>query len=80
VRLPDDESSLYRLAEVASPAMPGICAAIARALGGGAPGGFLVSILLGFVGSFVGTWTARTAHRPEFAIVSISGCIVCWPT
>jgi len=51
----------------------GICGAIARALGGGTPGGFLVSILLGFVGAFVGTWIARAAHLPEFAVVSIGG-------
>jgi uncharacterized membrane protein YeaQ/YmgE (transglycosylase-associated protein family) len=51
----------------------GICGAIGRSLGGGTSGGFLVSILLGFVGAYVGTWMARTMHLPQFALVTIAG-------
>jgi uncharacterized membrane protein YeaQ/YmgE (transglycosylase-associated protein family) len=50
----------------------GICGAVARALGGGG-GGFILSILLGFVGAFVGTWIARMLHLPELLVVAVGG-------
>jgi uncharacterized membrane protein YeaQ/YmgE (transglycosylase-associated protein family) len=51
----------------------GICGSVARAFGGGTGGGFLVSIVLGFVGAFVGTWMARAFHLPRFWVVAIDG-------
>jgi uncharacterized membrane protein YeaQ/YmgE (transglycosylase-associated protein family) len=51
----------------------GICGAIGRMLGGGTGGGFLISIVLGFVGAFVGTWLARQLHLPEVLAVAIAG-------
>jgi uncharacterized membrane protein YeaQ/YmgE (transglycosylase-associated protein family) len=51
----------------------GICGAIARAFGGGTRGGFVLSILLGFLGAFVGTWIARMFHLPELVVVAIAG-------
>jgi uncharacterized membrane protein YeaQ/YmgE (transglycosylase-associated protein family) len=51
----------------------GICGAIARAFGGGTGGGFLVSILLGFLGAVVGMTLARTLHLPTFVAVAIGG-------
>ena len=51
----------------------GICGAIARAFGGGTRGGFLVSILLGFLGAVVGMTLARTLHLPTFAALAIGG-------
>jgi uncharacterized membrane protein YeaQ/YmgE (transglycosylase-associated protein family) len=51
----------------------GICGAIARALAGGTGGGFIVSILLGFLGAFVGTWLARIFHLPTLLVVAIAG-------
>jgi len=51
----------------------GICGAIARAIAGGSRGGFAVSMLLGFVGAFVGTWLARQFHLPELLAVRVGG-------
>jgi uncharacterized membrane protein YeaQ/YmgE (transglycosylase-associated protein family) len=51
----------------------GICGAMARAIGGGTGGGFLVSILLGFVGALVGMTLARALHLPTFVSVAIEG-------
>jgi uncharacterized membrane protein YeaQ/YmgE (transglycosylase-associated protein family) len=51
----------------------GICGAIARTLGGGTGGGFLLSIVLGFIGAFAGTWLARQLHLPEILAVAIAG-------
>jgi uncharacterized membrane protein YeaQ/YmgE (transglycosylase-associated protein family) len=51
----------------------GICGAVARAFAGGTPGGFVISVLLGFLGAFFGTWLARQLHLPELAVVSIGG-------
>jgi uncharacterized membrane protein YeaQ/YmgE (transglycosylase-associated protein family) len=51
----------------------GICGAIARGFGGGTRGGFVVSILLGFLGAFLGTWIARLLHLPELLVVAIAG-------
>lgn len=51
----------------------GVCGAIARAFVGGTGGGFIISILLGFLGAFVGTWLARVLHLPVLVLVSIGG-------
>jgi uncharacterized membrane protein YeaQ/YmgE (transglycosylase-associated protein family) len=51
----------------------GICGSVARAFGGGTRGGFILSIVLGFVGAFVGTWMARMLHLPRFWVVAIEG-------
>jgi uncharacterized membrane protein YeaQ/YmgE (transglycosylase-associated protein family) len=49
----------------------GICGAIGRAIGGGTPGGFLVSIAVGFVGALLGTFLANMARLPELLVVTI---------
>ena len=51
----------------------GICGALGRSLGGGAPGGFFVSIAVGFVGALVGALIARAAALPEILAVSVDG-------
>jgi uncharacterized membrane protein YeaQ/YmgE (transglycosylase-associated protein family) len=51
----------------------GICGAIGRAIGGGTPGGFLVSIAVGFVGALLGTFVAFSFHLPELIMVSVDG-------
>jgi uncharacterized membrane protein YeaQ/YmgE (transglycosylase-associated protein family) len=51
----------------------GVCGAIARALGGGTTGGFIVSILLGFLGAFVGDWLAGLLHLPKLFSVAVAG-------
>ena len=49
----------------------GICGAIGRAIAGGTPGGFLVSIAVGFVGALLGTFIANFARLPELMVVTI---------
>jgi uncharacterized membrane protein YeaQ/YmgE (transglycosylase-associated protein family) len=51
----------------------GICGAIGRAMGGGAPGGFLVSIAVGFVGALLGVLIANQLRLPELLAVSVDG-------
>ena len=51
----------------------GICGAIGRALGGGARGGFLLSIGVGFVGALLGMLLARQLHLPEVLAVTVEG-------
>ncbi|MBV9948844.1 MAG: GlsB/YeaQ/YmgE family stress response membrane protein [Myxococcales bacterium] len=51
----------------------GICGAIARAIAGGTGGGFVISVLLGFLGAFVGTWLARLLHLPELLVIAVQG-------
>lgn len=47
--------------------------AIAQALAGFSRGGCLVSILVGFVGAYVGMWLAGQFNLPEFFIINIDG-------
>ncbi len=42
-----------------------ICGAVGKAIAGGARGGLLVSIVLGFIGALLGTWIARQMRLPE---------------
>ena len=49
----------------------GICGAIGRSIAGGTPGGFLVSIAVGFVGALLGTFIANWARLPELLVVTI---------
>jgi uncharacterized membrane protein YeaQ/YmgE (transglycosylase-associated protein family) len=51
----------------------GICGVIASAIAGGTPGGFVVSILLGFLGAFFGTWLAHMIHLPDLIEVRVGG-------
>jgi uncharacterized membrane protein YeaQ/YmgE (transglycosylase-associated protein family) len=51
----------------------GIRGAIGRALGGGARGGFLLSIGVGFVGALLGMLLARQLHLPEVLAVTVEG-------
>lgn len=51
----------------------GICGAVGKAIVGYMPGGFLVSIGVGFVGALIGTWLARLAGLPELFAINIGG-------
>lgn len=51
----------------------GVCGATARAFAGGSGGGFVISVLVGFLGAFFGTWLARIVHLPALAVVTIDG-------
>jgi len=49
----------------------GICGAVGKAIAGSYPGGFLVSIAVGFIGALVGTWVARLVGLPELFAVNV---------
>ncbi len=51
----------------------GICGAVGKAIAGYFPGGFLVSIGVGFVGALLGTWIARAANLPELFALRVGG-------
>jgi uncharacterized membrane protein YeaQ/YmgE (transglycosylase-associated protein family) len=51
----------------------GVCGAVARAFGGGTAGGFIVSVLIGFLGAVVGMCLARTFRLPTFLAVAVGG-------
>ena len=50
-----------------------ICGAIGRAIAGGARGGCVVSVAIGFIGALLGTWIAREIRLPEIFPVTIDG-------
>jgi uncharacterized membrane protein YeaQ/YmgE (transglycosylase-associated protein family) len=50
-----------------------ICGALGRALAGDVRGGFIVSMVLGFIGTLVGPWIAHQLKLPEPLMVHISG-------
>ena len=51
----------------------GICGALGRSLGGGARGGFLISIVVGFIGAVLGMVLSRQLHWPELLSVTVDG-------
>jgi uncharacterized membrane protein YeaQ/YmgE (transglycosylase-associated protein family) len=48
-----------------------IAGSLGQALAGYSLGGCLVSIVVGFIGAFVGLWLARQLGLPEFLPISI---------
>jgi uncharacterized membrane protein YeaQ/YmgE (transglycosylase-associated protein family) len=50
-----------------------ICGAVGKALAGGARGGLIVSIALGFVGALLGPWVGRQLGLPEPFVLHMSG-------
>ena len=51
----------------------GIAGAIAELLVGFSPGGFLVSIIIGIIGAYVGTWLAGRLGLPPILTINING-------
>lgn len=51
----------------------GVCGAIARRVAGGTRGGFLISVLVGFLGALIGAWLARLMRLPTLFSVVIGG-------
>ncbi len=51
----------------------GIAGSIGQALAGYSVGGCIMSIIVGFIGAFLGMWLARTLHLPEPFLISIQG-------
>ena len=50
-----------------------ICGAVGKALAGGARGGMITSIALGFIGALVGPWIARQLNLSEPMMIQIGG-------
>jgi uncharacterized membrane protein YeaQ/YmgE (transglycosylase-associated protein family) len=54
-------------------AIAAVCGAVGKALAGGARGGLIVSIALGFVGALLGPWVARQLHLAEPFVLRVGG-------
>ncbi|WP_297044650.1 GlsB/YeaQ/YmgE family stress response membrane protein [Thermoflavifilum sp.] len=50
-----------------------ICGAIGQSLAGYNLGGCLVSLIVGLIGAYIGTWLAAQLHLPVFLAVRIQG-------
>jgi len=50
-----------------------LCGAVGKALAGGAQGGLLTSIALGFIGALLGPWVAHQLHLSEPLVLHVSG-------
>jgi uncharacterized membrane protein YeaQ/YmgE (transglycosylase-associated protein family) len=50
-----------------------VCGAIGKSLGGGARGGLIVSIALGFIGALLGPWVAQQLGLSEPYVLHMSG-------
>jgi uncharacterized membrane protein YeaQ/YmgE (transglycosylase-associated protein family) len=50
-----------------------IAGAIGQAIAGYSLGGLVISILVGFLGAFVGTWLAAQFSLPDFLAIVIDG-------
>lgn len=50
-----------------------VCGAIGKALAGGARGGLIVSIVLGFIGALIGPWVALKLRLPEPFMITVGG-------
>jgi uncharacterized membrane protein YeaQ/YmgE (transglycosylase-associated protein family) len=50
-----------------------MCGAIGKALAGGAGGGLLTSVALGFIGALIGPWVARQLNLSEPLTLHWSG-------
>lgn len=50
-----------------------VCGAVGKALGGGARGGLIVSIALGFIGALLGPWVARHLNLSEPLVLRVGG-------
>jgi uncharacterized membrane protein YeaQ/YmgE (transglycosylase-associated protein family) len=50
-----------------------ICGAVGKALAGGARGGLVVSIALGFIGALLGPWVAHQLGLAEPFMLHLSG-------
>jgi uncharacterized membrane protein YeaQ/YmgE (transglycosylase-associated protein family) len=50
-----------------------VCGAVGKTLAGGARGGLIVSVALGFIGALLGPWVARQLHLSEPLVLQVSG-------
>ncbi len=49
----------------------GVCGGIGQSIAGFTRGGFLISIVLGFIGAMLGAWLARSLGLPEPLVITI---------
>jgi len=54
-------------------AIAAICGAIGQSLAGYDLGGCLVSIIVGFIGAYIGMWLAHRFNLPEFFTINVQG-------
>lgn len=50
-----------------------ICGGLGQALSGYSLGGCLISIVVGFIGAFIGVWIARQFGLPEWFAIQVGG-------
>ena len=50
-----------------------VCGSIGQALAGYSRGGCLVSLVLGFIGAYLGLWLAQQFGLPEIFVITIEG-------
>jgi uncharacterized membrane protein YeaQ/YmgE (transglycosylase-associated protein family) len=50
-----------------------ICGSVGQALAGYDLGGCLVSIVVGFIGAYIGLWMAGQFHLPEMFAIKVGG-------
>jgi uncharacterized membrane protein YeaQ/YmgE (transglycosylase-associated protein family) len=50
-----------------------VCGAIGRAIAGSTRGGFIVSMVVGFIGALLGPWLAAKLHLAEPLMLRVSG-------
>jgi uncharacterized membrane protein YeaQ/YmgE (transglycosylase-associated protein family) len=50
-----------------------ICGALGQSIAGYSLGGFLISILVGFVGAWLGAWLAGQLGLPEWFVINVDG-------
>lgn len=50
-----------------------VCGALGRAIAGEVRGGFIVSVVLGFIGALLGPWIAHQLHLSEPFVIHVSG-------
>ncbi len=51
----------------------GVCGALGQAIAGYSLGGFLVSIVVGFIGALLGSWMSSRLGLPELLSVQVGG-------
>jgi len=51
----------------------GVAGSLGQAIAGSSSGGFLTSIVVGFIGAFIGVWLARTIGLPEVLPIRVGG-------
>ena len=51
----------------------GVCGALGQSLSGYSRGGCLIAIVVGFIGTLVGTWLARATGLPEIFAITVGG-------